>query len=160
MSPYCYGCGARAWACAAAALALTWAAASEAAPRLQASATERAPSTDGTFTLEWGDPDASEPIYEVELRGPEAEAYELWYRGPATQSFVSGLPDGDVRVRVRAAEASDEPRWGAWSEVSTVPVRHHSMGKALALLGLGGLVFLLLVGYIVQASLRTREVGA
>lgn len=143
-------------------LALTaWPLEVSAAPHLSASATADSPSNDGTFMLEWGDPSAQGVVYHVQLAAPPNEArFEDWYRGPATQSFVSGIPDGTARVRVRSAPSVSEgeaPDWGAWSEPLRVPVAHHPMNEALALMGLGAVVFLFIAGYVVQGSLRAAK---
>ena len=136
-----------------------WAASAPApAPVVRASADEAAPSTDGTFQLNWEVSELPPPVeYHVQLSGPGPDAgYLDWYRGPARESFVSGLPSGKARVRVRARGPSDET-WSRWSEPLVVPIEHHSMAGALSLLALGAAVFLTLVSYISVMAYQTRS---
>ena len=117
------------------------------------------PSRDGTFQLEWGDATASEVRYRVELAAPpDADTYELWYEGTARQSFVSGMPSGTVRVRVRrlttSTAADGAASWGPWTEPLQIPVEHHAMSKALVLLVVGALVFGSVLVFVVQGALR------
>lgn len=119
--------------------------------RVVASASAEAPSRDGTFTIEW----AGGEEFEVELDAPgEPAVFQPWYRGRALQSFVSGLPDGVARVRVRARRGMG---WTEWVVAPPVVIEHHGMAKALGLMGLGLVVFLTIAGYI---ATRAREVEA
>lgn len=133
--------------------------------------------------LEWGDPAdqraglaaaATEDgaagsrarLYHVQIAAPpDPETYLDWYRGTALESFVSGIPSGEVKVRVRAralaegANTDAAAGWSAWSEPLVVPVEHHSLQKALVLLGLGFLVFLTIAGYVLAVAFRPFRDG-
>lgn len=74
---------------------------------------------------------------------------DLQYEGTQHSSFVSGLEDGTYYYRVRARHP-DERAWGPWSAVARVEVRHHGLGLALGLMGLGALVFLTTAAFLVR----------
>ncbi len=126
-------------------------------PEVVADASVDAPSRDGTFTLNWSIPtEAADQEFEVQIDpSGTGEAYEHWYRGPATQSFLSGLTDGTVLVRARAR--TPEGPWSKWCEPIRVPVEHHPMNEALTLFGLGFVVFALIAGYLSYMTFRTGE---
>lgn len=114
-----------------------------------ASASAEAPSRDGTFTLEWSGGEE----YQVELDAPgDGVGFQPWYEGKSTQSFVSGLPNGEASVRVRARSAGGA--WSQWVSSETVVIEHHAMSKALGLMSLGFLVFAVIAIYIVIQSSR------
>lgn len=128
-------------------------------PDLRASVSAASPSTDGTFELVWGDPASHGRAgleYHVQLAAPpDASSYQDWYRGPAQQSFVSGIPTGEARARVRARKAGDP--WGVWSEPLPIPVRHHAMTKALGFMALGLTVFSVIASYVLVMARRTLD---
>jgi hypothetical protein len=133
-------------------------------PSLKLGAKTSTPSRDGTFSLEWGVPPKAQlggapREYHVQIAAPpEPGAFLDWYRGPAVQSFVSGIPSGEARVRVRARPGG-ERAWGPWSETLVVPVEHHAMEKAFGLMGVGFLVFSAVSGFVGLMAWRTREEG-
>ena len=102
-------------------------------------------STDGGFTLAW---EADEPVQLEQASGPDYADARILYRGRDTSTVVSGLPDGEYRFRLRAAGANE------WSDVATVTVEHHSLGRAFSFFAVGAVVFLVLIGTIVRGSVR------
>ena len=125
-------------------------------PNIRASATSEAPSRDGTLTLSWSTTVKADNIeFDVELRQPNTPQFESWYRGSAQQSFLSGLPDGIAYARVRIRQANGP--WSAWSAPIDIPIQHHSMDRALGLMGLGFIVFSLLASYIVVMASKERH---
>ena len=80
-------------------------------------------------------------------------AYQPWYLGPAEQSFVSGVPDGTVLVRVRTKSAAGV---SPWSPPARIRVEHHSFTKAFTLLSLGFVVFMIIATYIGINAMRTE----
>ncbi|MBX2813758.1 MAG: hypothetical protein KTR25_18215 [Myxococcales bacterium] len=136
-----------------------WVSLTAAAPTISVAPSSPNPSQDGTVQLLWSSAEPS-ARYQVEIAAPRSEdGYQLWYEGTATESFVSGLSDGTARFRVRQVSSSDPQKtgWGPWSAILEVEIAHHSMGKALLLLGLGALVFVSIVAYVIMSALRTRE---
>lgn len=126
-----------------------------ATPEVNSSVSEAAPSTDGTFTLSWGWPEEASPQrWEVQLEMPGTDRFEDWYLGSATESFVSGIPSGEVRVRVRAESSAGA--WSDWSEPTVVPIAHHGWGKAIGLLALGAVVFAAIVALVGVGAWKTR----
>lgn len=101
----------------------------------------------GHARLEWS---GSQPDLLYHLQSSRDAAFSdplERYRGRETASFLSGLGDGTHHFRVRARREASA-RWGPWSELVTVEVRHQSMTLAWALFGVGGLLFLLTAGFI------------
>ena len=134
-------------------------AAPSAVPAVRATATVEAPTTDGTFTLSWSRPDgmpADDVEFEVELDPTgTGNSYTPWYRGPATQSFVSGLTDGVILARVRARQGQSP--WTDWSPAAHAKVQHHSFAKALGFLSIGFIVFMTIALYIGYMALRVDD---
>lgn len=134
-------------------LALTATAAPPAAPELSVSGDAGA----GHLTLAWSaDPLGAGGAFILEEadRADFSDARER-YRGRAQGTVISGLPDGERHYRVRAiggGELGGEP--GPWSKPVHFKVSHHGLDLALTLLGLGGLVFFALVGYLLTATRR------
>ena len=87
------------------------------------------------------------------------EAYARWYQGPAQQSFVSGLPNGVVHVRIRGRAAKDGS-WSAWSTPTRIRIQHPSLTKAFTLLGIGLFVFVVIAGYVGYMSTREQRAVA
>ena len=125
------------------------------APTIGATATESAPTQDGTFTVNWSSADPSMTEFEMQLdRSGTGADYRVWYRGPATQSFVFGQKNGSVAVRVRARRSGGG--WSGWSKEARILVQHHSFTKALSLLTIGFFVFAAVAGYISYMAFKTR----
>lgn len=90
----------------------------------------------------------------------------IHHDGPATTVFISGLPDGEHRFRVRgrtvaaddfeagadADAAVADAAWGPWSEPAAFAVQHQSMTLALSLFSVGAVLFVALVVIVVQGS--------
>ncbi|MBS3799958.1 MAG: fibronectin type III domain-containing protein [Thioalkalivibrio sp.] len=102
-------------------------------------------STDGGFTLAW---EADEPVQLEQASGPDYANARIVYQGRDTSTVVSGLPDGEYRFRLRAAGADQ------WSDVATITVEHHSLGRAFGFFAVGAVVFLVLIATIVRGSVR------
>lgn len=114
-------------------------------------------STDGTFSLAWGASDPEGTTYQVELAMPPPRAqFEPWYEGEARESFVSGVPSGLAKARVRRREGKSSV-WSEWSKPTDIRIEHHSMTRALGLLALGGAIFLAILSYLTAASLRLER---
>lgn len=108
----------------------------------------------GYAQLRWLPPasdDSVDWLYQLqEGRRPEFAAGDREYQGHHTSSFVSGLENGAYYFRVRARRPGDpEDAWGAWSNTVRVDVTHHSRQLALALMALGGLVFLATAAFLI-----------
>lgn len=157
---------ARAFACAIA-IALSTALAgglAEAAPGPRwdsplESDSNRLDSNNGAALLRWTQPDLDRDSapdlgadlgadFEFELQEGPTPAFEApvtRYRGTFPSWYVSGRRDGELYFRVRSRPWSREhgPRgeWSEWSTVATISVQHHDLRFALALMGLGALVF-------------------
>lgn len=72
------------------------------------------------------------------------------YRGTNDSFFLTGLHDGNYTLRLIEEDS------GEAAEV-TLAVTHQSLGRALWLVGLGALVFLLTVGVIVRGARREES---
>lgn len=115
----------------------------------------------GYVQLRWLPPeneDSVDWVYELqEGRRPEFSTGDRHYEGHHTSSFVSGLENGTFyfRVRVRhpdagaAPEARKSDAWSAWSQTVRVEVVHHPRELALALMGLGALVFVATAAFLI-----------
>ena len=113
-------------------------------------------SRDGYAQLSWDLPLGDDPLEEIhwvyhlqEGREPVFDETDVQYMGPQHSSFVSGLEDGAYYYRVRARHP-DEEEWGEWSAIVRVDVQHHSRRLALALMSVGGLVFLATAGFLLH----------
>lgn len=102
-------------------------------------------SHDGVVQLEW--PDQLDE-YEVQLRQGE----RTWsvYRGVMPSAHVSGLPDGEYTLRVRAR--SEDAEWSEWSPPKRVTVEHHPMALVFTLMSLGLLTFAATAAVVVRSS--------
>lgn len=78
------------------------------------------------------------------IAAAEAEERTL-YSGAAQSFFISGLEDGDYRLRLYG-EA------GQASEPLVLTVRHQSLTRALLLVSLGALVFLAIATVILRGA--------
>lgn len=94
---------------------------------------------------------------EYELQRAASEAFHepvTIYRGPDRGTFVSGLADGTYVYRVRGRDGGD---WSPWSAPLTLEVQHWPMDRAIALLVLGGAVFVFTAGMIVVGHRRAEK---
>ena len=82
---------------------------------------------------------------------------ELLYQGPHHSSVLSGLPNGTSYYRARS-RVSEDAEWGSWSSPAAFEVQHYSPQFAGTLFGLGALVFLCIVGFLVTMSRRSDNV--
>lgn len=73
--------------------------------------------------------------------------------GTDTQTFLSGLEDGDHYFRVRA-RATVDGAWGPWSSAVIVPVEHHSLTAAWRLFAAGAVLFGTTVVCIIVGATR------
>ncbi len=123
-----------------------------AAPSM-ADADEHGPFDAGHVTLAWSH-DESGGEFELE-ESIDGGPYARRYVGPDRGAFLSGNPDGRVRYRVRWRASDDRP-WSTWSTVREVTFAHHSLDFALALFGLGGVVFTLTAAFVIARSRGDR----
>lgn len=105
-------------------------------------------SADGGFTLHW---EAAGAIALERASGPDFDDARIVYEGGDSSRVISGLPDGDYRFRLRAADADED----AWSDTIRVEVEHHSLARAFGFFATGAVVFLVLI----VALLRGRSRG-
>lgn len=100
-------------------------------------------STDaGNALLAWRSDD---PV-QLELASDDAFSdARVIYAGSAHSYFLSGLADGDYRLRLRAED-------GGTSPLLTVLVRHQSLSRALWLVAIGAFVTLLVIGAILRGA--------
>jgi len=84
-------------------------------------------------------------MFELQMSRPGG-AFAPLYAGPQQGSFVSGLPSGRYRFRVRT-----QPD-GAWSPVVEFDVAHHPWWLANTLFAAGGLAFLATLGVLWRAG--------
>ena len=105
-------------------------------------------SADGGFTLHWEAPGA---VVLERASGPDFGDARVIYEGGDASRVISGLPDGEYRFRLRAADADED----AWSDRITVVVEHHSLARAFGFFAVGAAVFLVLI----FALLRGRPRG-
>ncbi|WP_018948343.1 hypothetical protein [Thioalkalivibrio sp. ALMg11] len=105
-------------------------------------------STDGGFTLAW---EADAPVVLEQASGPDHANARILYEGGDTSTVISGLPDGDYRFRLRAADADAEQ----WADQATVTVKHHSLARAFGFFAVGAVVFLVLIGAILRGRPRS-----
>ncbi|NVB41038.1 hypothetical protein G6O69_24570 [Pseudenhygromyxa sp. WMMC2535] len=147
-----------------------------AAPRPDPASAPEAPQMVGEATLESGngaallrwalardeEGEGEGDVYEYELQesgSPEFSAPTLRYRGTMPSWYVSGRLDGRSWFRVRGrpwAEGQDQKhgqnQWSEWSEAQVLVVAHHDLRLALALFGLGALVFVATAGTVLVSS--------
>ncbi len=107
----------------------------------------------GYVTVAWSAPELSSdsagiPEFQLErARDASFDSPRLIYHGTHTSSVRSGLRDGAYFYRVRARLDGD---WSAWSETAEFDVEHHSARLAGLLFGLGGVVFLATLIFLVR----------
>lgn len=112
----------------------------------------------GYLTLSWsGAPEGSQ--YQVEAATDAAFSDAIVrYEGAQTATVRSGLTDGAYHYRVRARR-TPQAAWGAWSEPLVFQVAHHSLSLALGLFGLGAVVFVGTLLFLVGASREVETRG-
>ncbi|OOC09785.1 MULTISPECIES: hypothetical protein [Thioalkalivibrio] len=104
-------------------------------------------SADGGFTLHWEAPGA---VVLERASGPDFDDAGVIYEGGDTSRVISGLPDGEYRFRLRAADADED----AWSDRITVVVEHHGLARAFGFFAVGGAVFLVLIVVLLRGRPR------
>lgn len=121
-----------------------------AVPSLQSSETV---STTGTFRLSW---ESDGPWL---VRGNKTYVLEecstsgchAVYKGHDRSTVMSGRPDGTYRFRLSEAGVSNA------SSETTVEVRHHPLGRSLAVLTVGFALFLLCAAALVGGEMRIKR---
>ncbi len=129
----------------------TWAGPSLAQPQFEGDAHRTTPA--GYAALTWSDGEFTE----FELQRATTEVFLepfVIYRGPDRGTFVSGLDDGIYHYRVRGRA---DGGWSSWSKPITLEVEHWSRARALGLMSLGAVVFILTAALIVVGHLRRDE---
>lgn len=132
-------------------VAVTSAASALAGPQLEGE--PRRTTAAGYAELKWTEGESSE----YELQRATTETFlepVVIYRGPDRGTFVSGMKDGTYYYRIRGRS---EESWSTWSDPVTLEVEHWSQARALGLMSLGAVVFLLTAGLIVTGHLRRDE---
>jgi len=102
---------------------------------------------EGHITIKWtADRDAAAHQLQYDTDADFSDPL-VWHEGADTESFISGLENGEHYFRVRSKE-TDERAWGPWSATLTVVVDRQSLRLAWSLFGVGGLMFLCVAGFI------------
>lgn len=111
-------------------------------------------SDDGTVALAWAEEDADDAgllIFEARrwsVGSGENEEGVLVYEGPDTATFLSGLPEGVYKLKVRArSPEGDYPAWG--DDYLSVEVKYIESWLVVVMMSLGLVTFLAIVGAIV-----------
>jgi len=129
-------------------------------PRLELAASSR---TDGHLTLAWGPGDpADDREWEFEVQRSTAAGFEsplACYVGPDRSTFLSGLPAGAHSFRARARHTGSED-WSPWSPPISFEIAPYSLAAAWSVFGLGAVLVVSIVGYLVAAERRARKLGA
>ncbi len=107
--------------------------------------------TAGNFRLSWQTTARSVELQQAD--NAEFVAARTVYRGPDRAMVVSGKPDGDWYFRVRSLNTDQA---GSWSDPVKVTVSHHSLGRALAFLLLGFVVFVATIALIARGTGKTE----
>ncbi len=120
-----------------------------AAPLLESDLGPRAGvSDDGTIDLVWR---GEGPEYELQ-QSTDADFSDahLRYRGPDTESVLTGLAEGTYHFRVRETGATE------WSEPLRIKVEYMHRGQLHLLLGTGAFVAVLTIGAILHGFAKSR----
>lgn len=102
----------------------------------------------------WELPGSGPEGYEFELQQSENETFSetrTIYTGPDYATFLSGLKNGNYYHRVRVISEKDQTK-SEWSDPVLVRVAHHSLHLALALFGMGAIVFLSTILLVMQGN--------
>lgn len=80
-----------------------------------------------------------------------------FYSGDQNEAFISGLPDGEHTFVVRAF-GDDGELIGSSGMPVVIVVEHWPIGQAWALLALGAVVFVVMIGSIIVGAAQTRSI--
>lgn len=109
----------------------------------------------GHFSLAW-ESDADDALFIVESSPSEDFAGAVvYFEGPQRQAYISGLEEGEHFFRI-AVRNSPEDDWSEWSEPASLTVAHHDLGVAFAFAGVGAVLFLCIVGFVIVAPRRVE----
>lgn len=109
----------------------------------------------GHFSLAW-ETDAENAVFIVES-SPDEDFDEavVYFEGHQRRAYISGLEQGEHHFRI-AAKAAEEDDWGEWSAPASLTVNHHDLRVAFAFAGLGAVLFLCIVAFVVVAPKRVE----
>jgi hypothetical protein len=82
----------------------------------------------------------------------ERGVWETIYKGKQHSTFLSGLPNGMYRFRVRIDGTHADH-----AVIRRLEIAHHPLSRAVILLVIGGIVFLSLAAAIIYWSVRPSE---
>lgn len=105
--------------------------------------------TAGYFQLTWSTDSQSAPYVLQQSLTPSFSNYKIHYQGTDTASVLSGLSNGTYHFRVLDKQE-------VASNIISVEVKHHSLGKAFGFFALGALMFCILIAVLIAAS-RKKE---
>lgn len=115
-------------------------------------------SNSGYLSLNWDYSDSADISFVLEAsRDSLFEAADILYEGPDRATFISGLEDGRYFYRLRAFDGN---QYSAWSGVTRVLIKHHSLSFALFLFSVGMLVFAATVGIIIYGNRQVETLNS
>ena len=109
---------------------------------------------EGHVTLRWKSrPLAGDETYQLQHGSNAAfDDARTVLDGKDDTSFISGLPDGEHYFRVRLH--SGRGKAGPWSVDYSLTVEHHSLAVSLGLFGVGAIVFVLTVAFVMTRGFQ------
>ena len=114
-------------------------------------------SNSGYLSLNWDYSDSTDITFVLEAsRDSLFKDADILYEGPDRATFISGLEDGKYFYRLRAFDGN---QYSAWSGVTRVLIKHHSLSFALFLFGVGMLVFAATVGIIIYGNRQVETLN-
>jgi len=110
-------------------------------------------SREGYATVNW-QPGGEFERFEVEVTVADGKPWST-HDVEGTSLFLSGLTNGDYRIRVRALDEAGDAA-SPWSERLPLEVSHHGQNLTLSLFATGLAVVALTVGFVLATVLRVR----
>ncbi len=106
--------------------------------------------TAGYFQLTWRADSQGAPFVLQQSLTPSFSNSKTLYQGTDTASVLSGLSDGIYYFRVLDKQE-------VASNIISVEVKHHTLGKAFGFFALGALMFIILVTVLINASRKEEK---
>lgn len=104
----------------------------------------------GIIKLHWGYPESDSQEFELQQAiSTDFKTFSSVYHGSDRATFISGLADGNYHYRVY------HPATETYSEVLSVEVKHHPLSLAFTMLGLGAVVFIFTVVYLIKGRQKS-----